>query len=829
MHILDRTGLAVALLLFSGCSSLAPQSDSIFAPARRHSARPQAYDVEHYALDLAIDPVAESIAGTCTVRLWARDQPLGEVVLDLERLAVEGVRDGEGRALEFEHSDGRLEIDLAERLHPGDFVELEVSYGGHPVRGIWFADRDADGARQLFTQGECEDSRFWFPCWDAPSDRATSELRVTLPADWTAIAAGDRVDQGLLPDGRRFEHWRMSTPHPTYLTTLVAGEFTVLEDVWDGVPLIYLARPEYADWVEASYACTGDVLAFFSEVTGQRYPYSKYGQASVANFPFGGMENISATTMTDTILRDERGRRDYDSTGLIAHEAAHQWFGDLLTNREWSHIWLNESFATYFTQLYMEHARGVDEFRAGVADMQNSYLRGDVGAARRPIIWNLYRDPMDLFGGGQTYPGGASRLHLLRFVLGDEVFFAGIRGYVAEHAGQGVVTTDFQSAMERASGQDLAWFFDTWLRSQGFPEFRWSWSWDPEGQRVVLDVHQVQAFADGTPVVFRTPVDLAARGEGWEEVVRVELNERDQTFEIPCPERPTWVHFDRHGWIPKVASVERSLDEWLAIAGLDEDVNARREAVGVLGRELTKVKNSYEAQALTLGLIDRLAGDEQRSVREGAARALAGVVQPGAREALLNAASTDEVAAVRVAALDALRGVGEDAELAAFAYAQYDDGYSWAVMGAAARLVASADPQAAHDWLVARLDTASPHDVLRIDLLVALRELSGRGVLELLASWAFDPEASVPVRATAVAQLGQLGAVAAGRRSELEDLLGTTNHYRVQSALIRTLGQIGDQRSIPALKEFHQRCEDSRQRRSIEAVLREPWARLTGA
>jgi len=825
MHTSLRSALAAGLLLLAACSGPAPQGEGILAEPRRHSPREEAFDVEHYALDLAVDPAAETLRGTCTVRLWPREHALDSVALDLVGLEVERVTDGDGRVLAFAHVGGVLRIRLAQPLEVGDFVELAVAYGGHPVRGLWFADREQGVARHVFTQGECEDARCWFPCWDAPSDRATSEVRVTMPGDWTAVAAGERVDRGTLPDGRAFEHWRMPTPHPTYLVTLVAGEFEVVDDVWDGVPLEYLGAPEYANDLQRAFASTADVLQYFSEVTGKRYPYSKYSQACVANFPFGGMENISATTMTDTILRDERGDRDYDPSSLVAHEAAHQWFGDLLTTRDWSHVWLNESFATYFALLYMEHARGEEAFRAGVADMQESYLAGDVGEGRRPIVWGVYRDPMDLFFGGQVYPGGASRLHLLRFVLGDDAFFAGIRGYVADNAGRGVVTRDFQTAMERASGRDLEAFFDTWLRSPGFPEFEWSWTWEPDASRVVVEVHQVQDPSDGTPEVFSTPVELAACGMAWEEDARVELTERSQRFELPCRERPAWVHFDRHGWIPKVARVRRSLDEWLAIAARDTDVNARREAVRAIGAGLVDARSAAEGRASTLALIDRLVADEQEAVRKEAARALGASATTAARSTLQSAARSDEVAAVRVVALDALRGRGADEELAAFAAEQYAAGYSWEVMGAAARLMASADPHGAHDWLAARLDTDSPHDVLRASLFEALRLAGDPRALDLLRRWALDPEAGSASRTAAVAALGRMGAAAASLRPAFEELLASTGSYRLQSALIEALGQLADRRSVPALEAYYHSCEDSRQRRAVEAVLRNPWAR----
>jgi aminopeptidase N len=216
-----------------------------------------------------------------------------------------------------------------------------VRYSGRPRKGLHVAAERAGVATQVFTQGECEDSRGWFPCFDSPSDRATTEIRVSMPASWTAVAAGDRIER-LVKGDRATELWRMTTPHPAYLTTLVAGEFVTERDTWDGIPILYLAEESLAGEIRPNLGRTGDVLSFLSEITGHRYPYSKYAQSCVSNFPYGGMENISATTLTDTALIDEKARRDGSEIGLVVHEAAHQWFGDLLTCRDWSHVLLKK-------------------------------------------------------------------------------------------------------------------------------------------------------------------------------------------------------------------------------------------------------------------------------------------------------------------------------------------------------------------------------------------------------------------------------------------------------------------------------------------------------
>ncbi len=782
-----------------------------------HPPRALAIDVEHYALDIELDPQARSLMATCRVRFWPATESLSFVELDLEGLDVLAVSDERGRALTFDHTSGVLRIELAERLAVRDFAELSIRYAGRPKKGLWFVAPRDGVATQVFTQGECEDARWWFPCADSPADRATSEVRVTMPSHWIAVAAGERVERNEI-GGKSIERWRMTAPHAPYLMTLVAGELTVRESAWEGVPLLFLSSPEHADRLEPNLEKTGDVLQFFSELTGTRYPYAKYSQACVANFPFGGMENISATTLTDTTLRDERGRRDTPSTGLVAHEAAHQWFGDLLTCADWSQIWLNEGFATYLDALYTEQRRGVDEFRIRMRDVQDSYTRRDIGPDRRPVVHDVYRDPMDLFFSGHAYEGAAARLHLLRHVLGDKVFFTGLRRYVSENANRAVTTDDLRKSMEASSRVDLAWFFDTWYLKPGFPEFQVAWRYDERRKLVVLTVHQVQDPSDGTPAVFRTPVDVEIKDARGTKVHRVTVDSRRHLFTLECESHPTWVRFDAHGFIPKVVDDKKTTPEWLAIAASSDDVNGRRDAVRVLGRIIDQGSSSEERESARDVLLDRLATDTNGAVRAAAALALGGRARPECRVALETSASSDVEARVRVAALATLGAFAPDAPLAEFALAQYRAGFSWETMGAAAALACGADPARAFEFLNAELGTPSPHGILKGRLIAELTRLNDARVVPLLVTVATDANENDAPRVAAVAGLGRLGRGDPVVRRELLSLLGAES-WRVRRETISALGALRDPAVYAPLAEYYRASVQSIERRAIEAVF----------
>ncbi|MEM7515674.1 MAG: M1 family metallopeptidase, partial [Planctomycetota bacterium] len=562
--------LLCLVLLFPACQSSGDRGADLPTgeAATRAAHEEVGFDVDHYSLDVTLDPEARAIEGRCAIRFVATREGLTAVRLDLEELRVSDAVDERGQRLNFMQSNGSVKIELRSPLEVGDLGEVEVTYGGTPRKGVWFVGDDGTtGPTHVFTQGECEDARFWFPCRDVPADRATHDLNVTMPADWRSVAGGERNGESTSRE-QRSESWSMRFPLPTYLFTLVAGEeMERYEDSWEDVPLAFVSPKEHSGWLTESLADTDEALAFLEDFAGREYPFTKYTQCCVEDFPFGGMENASATTLTVAALGDERYLRDTPATSLVVHEAAHQWFGDLLTCATWPHIWLNEGFATYCALLFVEETEGRDAFLTELRDIQEAYIRGDSGANRRAIVSDVYKDPIDLFFGGHTYQGGASRLHLLRHVLGEEDFRAGVHRYVSLHENRGVVTSDLRRAFEEASERDLERFFDQWLLSPGHPVFETRWRWDAQGSRVLLTVDQVQDVGDGTPTAFEAPVDIEIRTQSDATLHRVQLTKRRHLFQIPVDPaldgEPLWVRFDAQGALPKEHYAKKSPEEWV--------------------------------------------------------------------------------------------------------------------------------------------------------------------------------------------------------------------------------------------------------------------------
>jgi len=495
-----------------------------------HPVQDAGYDVLSYDLDIKLHPTRPRFEGTTTVH-FVTTRPVDTITLDASDMEILEVTP----ATAWHHQGGHLELPLGEVLPAGVVRSVTIRYRAAPLGGMHFALPQEDGLNhipQLFTQGEDIRARFWFPCHDEPWDRASHTLKVTMPRSWISVAAGRRTARKVLEDGLQVqESWQMDRDMPTYLFTLAAGPFLVLEDEWEGTALWYVGEPEDAELLRASFAETAPVLHFFSDYTGFRYPYAKYAQVAVRDFPFGGMENVSATTVTRNALHPQDEQERQPTWGLVAHEAAHQWFGDTVTCETWAHAWLNEGFASYFTLLYRRERNGEEDFRAAMGDTIDGYLRACQGQKLRPLVKDSFRLPMDIFFDGTIYPGGASRLQLLRGLLGEDVFREGIRLYLEQHAFQPVVSQDLRAAMEQASGRNLHAWFATWVEASGYPTLDIMARESPDG--IVLDVTQMQSTAGGVPSFFPLPLDVRWSDGGEWKQERFVMHEDAASFIVP--------------------------------------------------------------------------------------------------------------------------------------------------------------------------------------------------------------------------------------------------------------------------------------------------------
>ncbi len=792
--------------------------------------RDRPFAVEHIALEFSFDLARRELHGVATTIFRPRAAGLREAVFDARELDVESVTDGTGRALPFRLGERSLHVDLGRPRSPRRRITTVVRYRARPRRGLYFNAPDPDypdRPRQIWTQGQAEDSAYYFPCFDYPGEKATSELTATVPAGWFVLSNGRLASRR--EDRRRrraIYHWRQERPHPAYLVTLVAGELVSVEESARGagpggseVPVSYHGPAGSRPALRRAFGRTPAMVRFFAERIGTPYPWPKYDTVAVSDFIFGGMENTSATTMTDVLLHDARAHEDLAELcdSITAHELAHQWFGDLLTCREWSHGWLNESFATYFDSLWVEHARGWDAFRHDLREKAKAYFSEDAQSYRRPLVQNVFTEPIDIFD-RHLYERGAQVLDMLRYVLGDDLWWRAIAHYVSSHRERNVLTHDLQRAVEEATGRNLDWFFDQWVWKGGHPELRATYSWDAEHQLATVRVAQEQR-ADGDPLtsIYRMPLEIAFRTEQGLRTVRVEVSELSHSFVFPLDGEPRWVAIDPANRVLKKLVFEPG--EAQLRARLAED----REAVGRIeaAEGLAAVGSPRAVEALASALASE---SENDLVRASVATALGTVRAEAARDALI-AALDSPSARVRRAAASALGENRDEATARALAGRLRGRGdRSYYVQAAAAAALGATRQPSCFQALRRVLERPAHNDVITAGALTGLGALRDPRAIETLM--AYTARGRHPnARRAAAAALGRLAPFTdegprARARERLIELLDD-GELRVQLQAAAALTDLGDARAVPALHRVSGRALDGRFRRACRVAARD--------
>jgi len=408
------------------------------------------FDVTHYAARVEPDIASGSVEGTVAVSLVVTQDGLEAIELDRGSLTVDAVRE-EGRALPFEEVDRRVSIRLPGAAAAGERHEIEISYHGAPRYGMEFVPERAQ-VYTIFSTSQ------WLICVDAPADRATLELSVVLPGGLSAVANGRFLSSRPLPDGRVLYGWHQEQPVPTYIFGFAAGRFTEVVEQRGEVTLRYLGDGFSEAELQRLFADTSDMLSFFEDRAGMSYDDPAYTQALVA-------DTIGQEMATFTLMSEDYGRRMLDdpaSSSLAAHELAHQWWGNMVTCRDWTHFWLNEGFGTFMAAAWMEHWFGRDVYLREIEGSRERYERVHEESGDRSLVFPDWDRPTSA-DRTLVYHKGAYVLHLLREELGEDAFWDGVRHYTRMYFGRSVTTADFQAAMEESSGTDLSAFFDEWV------------------------------------------------------------------------------------------------------------------------------------------------------------------------------------------------------------------------------------------------------------------------------------------------------------------------------------------------------------------------------
>jgi aminopeptidase N len=778
-----------------------PGSRPQYAPDR-------SFDTDHIKLELSLDVRRKSVRGVCTTRLRALADGAGSMVFDAVRFKIRGVR-MDGRALRYAYDGQKLTVRLPRPVRSGSRVEVAVAYQvDRPPLGMHFIGPDRKYPRkpiQVWTQGEDEFARYWFPCHDAPQDRTTTEMIVDVPRGMTAVSNGRLLARTSRGPTTRF-HWRQDIPHATYLVTLAAGYFSEIRDRWRNVPVLYYCPPGREEDAKRAFGKTPRMMEFFSRSLGVPYPYPKYAQVAAVDFIYGGMENTSATTQTALTLHDERAHLDFSSDPLVAHELAHQWFGDLLTCKDWSHAWLNESFATYFEALFKEFDLGPDEFAYQLRQNADAYFSEDKEHYRRPIVTKIYKQPSDLFD-RHLYEKGSLVLHMLRTLLGDKAFWKSMNAYVTRHRGQVVETSDLVSAIQAATGRNMWKFFDQWVLRGGHPEYKVKYWWQPGTREACVRVVQTQAGSEETGL-FSMPIVFSFWTAQREKRFTENVEKKSHLFRFKLPSEPDLVLFDPDHAVLKKTDFVKTEAMWIAQLTRDPHALGRLDAARALGRGA----GPAGLAALTQALLQ----EKFWAVQGEIARSLGSLRVPEAVAALVQGLDRVTHPKARRILIEAL-GEARPEDIRTRLRASYRREPSYFVEIQSLRALAQTGDMSVLNLLTEQLGRESWNDILRsgaLDALAALKAPEAVTVLTRHTAWGYHQG----TRMTAIRGLAQLGA---GRSDVQRTLIGLTRdpYLLVQLAAVRALSQIGDERAVPALKKLTEGHLDGRLKRSAEEAI----------
>ncbi|MEK7831488.1 MAG: M1 family metallopeptidase, partial [Acidobacteriota bacterium] len=523
------------LLLFAALSISAAH-----AAADTYPRQPKV-DALHYAFQLTLNDENDEITGEATITLRFTGAGVTEIALDLasasngKGMTVAEVSSG-GASVAFKHQADRVILSLSAPPPAGEQRQFIVRYRGVPANGLRML-KNKFGERVFFSENWPNNARQWLPMIDHPYDKATSEFIITAPVKYQVVANGLLQEETDLGDGRRLTHWKQSVPIASWLNAIGVAQFSVHHDgLVRGVP--------HQTWVYSQERAIGpawfetksrQAMEFFSERIGP-YSYEKLANVEAAGFG-GGTEHASA------IFYGEKSILERPDTGLIAHEIAHQWFGNSVTEKDWDDVWLSEGFATYFTLLVAEHYEGRDAFVAGLKRSREGVFALEKQMPGNAVLHNNLADMKKVLN-RIIYQKGGWTLHMLRHRMGTEKFWAGIRDYYQRYRNGSATTEDFRRVMEQHSGLELSAFFQQWLARAGSPVVEGGWRYDATAKRIFIELTQTQPGE-----AYRLPLEIGVTIDGSIKIEKIEFTQKQQRFEFTADKEPATVGLDPNTWV----------------------------------------------------------------------------------------------------------------------------------------------------------------------------------------------------------------------------------------------------------------------------------------
>ena len=629
------------------------------------------FDLIHTDLELTFDWERQAVLGRARLKLTPFFSSQKEVVLDAKDFEVGAIALVQGETstkLNYRYDEKQLRIYLPELLTSKDTFEVEINYTAFPERnagqgskaitdtkGLYFIDpMDTIPGKptMIWTQGETEHNSKWFPTIDKPNERATQLFKLTVPDTLITVGNGELVKQEPLGNGLRKDFWELKLPSAPYLAAIAIGDFGKVEDKWGDVPLGYYVERGFEKGAAKVFENTPEMMGFFEEKLGVKYPWPKYDQIVVRDFVSGAMENTTASIFMEELLLNEREAIDSEWDYIIAHELFHQWFGDLVTTESWANLTLNEAFANYSEYLWNEYKYGRDE--AGlklVSEMEGYFAESETKQV--DLIRFDYADSEDMFD-SHSYNKGGVVLHMLRQHLGDDAFFQSLQLYLEQHAFQSVEVHDLRLAFERVSGQDLNWFFNQWFLDKSHPELYFEIDYS-QPDNILISAYQVQDLENAP--LFQLPIEVSWYEEGTRRSRTFQMTKAFQQFALENGAAVSQVYLDEGKNLLARRSQEISSGQYAQ--------QFKESKLGVARYEALDSLTSRDAKDQLLEILPLALSDSFWAVRENALGYLQNEPDwnsqiPVLEDTVRGLAEKDPRNSVRSAALDLLASWNPD-------------------------------------------------------------------------------------------------------------------------------------------------------------------------
>ena len=770
-------------------------------------------DILHIIIDVTPDFENRTIAGTTTIRFAPIAVPLRELRLNAIDLLISSVT-SETAIDDYSISEDAIAIVFDKAIAPGKETTVTITYEAEPKQGLYFRTPGqgyTDDTVHLFSQGECHTAPHWYPNYDYPNERSTSEVICRVPPYMTVLSNGRLISEKTdKKTNLKSVRWLQDKPHANYLIALVAGKFECIESKYRDIPIAFYTSPGQIDLAKNSFKGTADMMAFFEEEIGIAYPWNKYYQVTVKDFVAGGMENTTLTILTDGTLFSEESENCRSSESLVAHEMAHQWFGDYVTCKDWSHIWLNEGFATYYEKLYDGHANGRD---ALLYSLYRS-ARGILSATgeQRTIVRKGFRHADDQFS-YLTYQKGAWVLHMLRSQLGKELYRRCVKTYLERFAFSSTVTADLISVIEELSGRSYDRFFDEWVFQGRFPELKVSYTWLGKDKLAKVSIQQTQKPLNGVGV-YHFPAKVRFIMDRRVIDREIEVDSKQHDFYFPLEGEPEVVRFDPDCELLAKVEFKKTKPMLYAQLGLKDDVIGRLLAVEAL--------KGHDDKKAVAKLKDVLNGDAFYGVRMSASGAL--------RHMASDEAFTSLVESLDQADSRVRERVAEDVgsfyrpEALAAVMEIVDSEANPDIRSGAIRKLGLYNSRRTKKLLASLLQVESFHNTIAQAAVSAIRTMDDPYFVSALRKVISERAEGFTTSglSSALETLAHISRNKKNKAAIREFVTGYVNHAnrRIRAGALGALGTLGDPKAIPIVQAFDGDKSYDRVQRSAKSALR---------